>query len=455
MGLFKRSSSKDNDSKKVSRKEQKRIEQEEKQAQLQSYLTQGQELEAKGKFDDALRMYYLSSELPKGAIKYLELLKKRVNSSLYFEKCCSFESKYYKDIDFAPILISIAECYKNGYGTEVNIKKAYDTMQKYEYAMKSHTDSSVQLFLGKCAYELDLQDPNWIKYGDKGNIPDYINYSPKVQIHFEKAADKGNVEAMLELAKSKDAAVSCKYYKMACEAGSSVAASKMFWRFIDANAQHALPSGFRMEWLAEKLSKGANAGDVDCMFALALCYAKGFVGGFGLPYAGTKITSPYKSDQEKFIFWLKKAYNKGSKDPGVKLMMAEYYILGKIWRDNNFTSDPIYTQTAKEIDMSKGLKMLESIYKEMSKIDNMILIHTKRMDWFHACRYLLGMMHFDGYGTKVDIKKATEYVPMSPFISKNEYITNGDNEYILIALRKHLFEASGATEPDEKTITRT
>lgn len=264
----------------------------------------------------------------------------------------------------------------------------------------------------------------------------YLQCSMQEYSCLQELAQLGHIPAMMLLAKSKDADISARYYMMASDAGEHQAAVKAFWRFINRHQQNSMPDAFDIKKVGERLRKGAEDGDADCMFALAMCYAKDFVGTYGTQYNYHPAKSPFSPNQEKMIFWLKKSFEQGCKYPGVQVLMAEYYATGKIWNDFHFEKEPVYVSLEKCIDPKKAFAILEPIYQKL----NMNFSYSpERNHWYQAAKYLITMFYFDGFGTEPDSEKARACIHAG---GEGDVLTVTSKEKdTLTAIRKELEEA--------------
>lgn len=260
--------------------------------------------------------------------------------------------------------------------------------------------------------------------------------------NIEDLAKLGYVPAMMLLGAHKWEDVSYKHYMMASDAGEYQGVAYAYWRFLTSHFNNRLPDDFNMNAICEGLSKGAEAGNADCMFALSMCYAKGWVDAVaGTKLNGfTRLESPFEPSSEKMFFWLKKAYDQGCTSPGVIVMMAEYYAMGKIWFNENFDQEPIYISDGKSVDQKKAFGMLEALMQEeWPEQTHLMPIPVKK--WHHSGKLLLTMCYFDGYGTQRDKRKAIDLY-CYPFGEEHDTleVTSKDHDR-MTALRKELEES--------------
>ena len=389
------------------KKKRKQQEREEKEAKIRRVLDEGRALEDQGKDKEAFSLYHsIWEQSADAAVAGAEILWKNKAYGRLFRFCTECNEKTHGYEGYAPILKWLAYCYKDGHSTNKDPEKAYKTMKTYLTRGNIQNDIQAWLFLAECAnaiYEAIALDCEDFEVDKKNRA---LDWKAKANKYWEKASQSGDAAAMLQIARNSDADTSFQYYTMAYQAGEYQAAAEMFWRYIHAGKQHAAPKGFQMQKLAKQLQCGANAGNADCMFALALCYAKDFVGTYGFDYHYSDVHSAYQPDAEKFFYWLAKAYQSGCTDPGISVMMAQYYATGKIWHHANYGLTPTYAADSPEINQEKAFAILEPVYLLLNDHirDNGYDVKTRY--WYEVCKPLITMMYLDGRGTEADPKKA-------------------------------------------------
>lgn len=264
----------------------------------------------------------------------------------------------------------------------------------------------------------------------------YLNCSREELADLKELARLGYVPAMMLLGTEMAGYIAYRYYMMAADAGEYQGAVYAYWRFIPMYFETSTPDDYNMKAICDGLRKGAESGNADCMFALSLCYAEGWVESIdGRVLSHRKI--PFAPSQEKMFFWLKKAYDLGCTNPGVQVLMAEYYATGKIWIDENFDKDPAYISKENCIDQKKAFELVEAVlqcdWPERTRLSP-IPVNS----WLSIAKYFLTMFYFDGYGTAQNTEKAkTSFVYFTGKEGdKLEVLTKDNNR--LSALREEL-----------------
>lgn len=220
----------------------------------------------------------------------------------------------------------------------------------------------------------------------------------------KELAQLGYVPAMMLLGAHKIGEISYRYYMMASDAGEYQGALYAYWRFIPLYFESSTPDGYNMRAICEGLRKGAESGNADCMFALSLCYSKGWIESVDGGERSHRV-SPFAPSQGKMFYWLKKAFDQGCTNPGVQVLMAEYYATGKIWNDVNFDKEPAYISQESCIDQKKAFALIDAVMQgDWPEHTCLSPISVKR--WVSIAKYLLTMFYFDGYGTEQNVGKA-------------------------------------------------
>lgn len=256
----------------------------------------------------------------------------------------------------------------------------------------------------------------------------------------EELAQLGHVPAMMLLGTHKAGYISYKYYMMASNAGEYQGAVYAYWRFLALYFESSTPDDYNMKAVCEGLRKGAESGNAECMFALSLCYAKGWVESMVSVNAVSYMKSPFDPNQEKMFFWLKKAFDQGCTNPGVQVMMAEYYATGKIWINENFDKDPAYISKENCIDQKKAFELVEAVLQcDWPERTRLSPIPVGR--WLSIAKYFLTMFYFDGYGTKQNVEKARSSFLYFTGKKEGTLEVSVKDHSRLSALRKELKEA--------------
>lgn len=253
----------------------------------------------------------------------------------------------------------------------------------------------------------------------------------------EELARLGHVPAMMLLGAHKAGYISYMYYMMASDAGEYQGAVYAYWRFLGMFFDSPIPSNYNMKTICEGLCKGAESGNADCMFALSLSYTEEWV----QEVAGTSnygyMRSPLDPSPEKMFYWLKKAFDQGCTDPGVQVLMAEYYATGKIWINVNFDKEPAYISRENCIDQKKAFALVEAVlqndWPERTRLSP-IPVNT----WLWIARYFLTMFYFDGYGTEQNTAKAKTSFLYSTGEKEDTLEISIEDQRRLSALRKEL-----------------
>lgn len=232
----------------------------------------------------------------------------------------------------------------------------------------------------------------------------YLNCYKEDLHDLEELAQLGYVPAMMLLRTHMANHISYKYYMMASDAGEYQGAVNAYWRFLFLWFECSTPDNYNMGAICEGLHKGAIAGNVDCMFALSLCYSKDWIKSVDDRMLSHK-QSPFPPSQEKIFYWLEKAFTQGCTNPGVQVLMAEYYATGKIWNDENFDKDPAYISEENCIDQKKAFELVEAVTQcDWPERTRLSPVPVNR--WLAIAHYLLTMFYFDGYGTEQNVAKA-------------------------------------------------
>lgn len=396
-------------------------------------------------------------------------LRQQGRDEEYFRLLYDHEKIAEKNKIYAPILKELAICYKEGIGTRCNFHKAFYRMNSY--SLKTG-DNSVEVLWFKA--DCSLAQSKVLEEAKRGHlapeeiieeVAEFMELLPgdqdkKIQqwqkdaAYYSKRANEadaesGDPDAIMRLAKlpeNQGPTLFMKYHMMAAENGYYNAAATLFWRFIQDYHQNLPPDSFDINKVAAKLQEGADAGNPDCMFALAVCYARNFVGTFGVSASRNyPVNSPYKPNPVKFMEYLKKAYDSGCTHPGVRLLMAEYYATGKIWCGYHFDQEPVYRAAKPEIDQYKAFSLLKPVFLDLR--ENLDRYEHKYPEkyyhytytWFQLARFMITICYFDGYGVAADIDHTLESFPYASRMEDGEGIsvTSGDHA-ILTAMREEL-----------------
>ena len=424
---------------------------EERRAKGIHLLNEGRELQAQGNLDSAIEKYTEACDLSiaEAVMALAEIYEKRGEAEKYFQLLSEKHTGAGYNSDYFPVFFAYAKCYQNGYGTARNRQKAYqlalDFKKKWEYSQDS---IAFDCFLAECSRSLYLDSAKASQNSALKDSPFYADVVTSVleltkwkfrsMDHYQAAADKGDIPSMVKTAEiTKNPETVYEYLMKASNAGHHAAAVRLFWRFIQAFEQHSTPDNFDMNAVVRRLEAGAEAGHTDCMFALAMCYAKDFVGSYGIKYNLHPVKSPLAPDQEKLLFWLKQAYDAGSSHPALLLLLAEYYATGKMWKNKFFDQEPIYQGDRSCVDPERAFSLLLQAHEKLAEKRPSEKDGTT--SWSDAICYLLGMCYFDGCGTAANEDAACT-------ILNAQRISDGmevDHEtYVqLIAIREALKEA--------------
>ncbi len=420
-------------------------------AQGEVLLEEGRELQAQGNWDGAIEKYTEACDhfIPEAVMALAEIYEKRGQAENYF-RLLSKEYVHVDDnADYLPVLLAYAKCHQNGYGTAKNRQIAYQLVRDWQIKDIAHRHNiSANLFLADCSRSLYVDSEKASKKSSLRNHPAYadvatsslqiLKWWSRSQDHLEQAAKDGDIPSMIKVAeRAATTETAYEYYMKASSAGCHDATVTMFWRFIQAFQQNTNPDNLDMNAVVRRLEAGAEAGHTDCMFAFAMCYAKDFVGSYGRQYNYHPAKSPLAPDQEKLLFWVKKAYDAGSSHPGVFALLAEYYATGKMWKTWYFDQEPIYQGDRSCVDPKLAVSLLlqgreKAADKESSWNDG-------TFGWLDPISFLLGMCYFDGCGTAVNKEEACT-------ILNAQRISDGmevdHKTYVqLIAIREALKEA--------------
>lgn len=452
------------------KKELKRQEEERKKAIAQQLIHEGLEFISQGLNDQAITKLTEAKNYSPEAVYYLaKLYKDQGDYKKCFELCDS--STFYVYIENVKAAELLAECYRYGIGTNRDRMMAYKTMKKCASVHHMHEGNNreeaiAELFLADCAneiyeegYKVYTNAHKIIKINDLTKDPNYkdletfaydqnennINkWKEKVDKHLQKAANSGDVESMILVAENSKRipTIALDYYDKAFYAGCPKAAALKFWRFNNNWFQNLPPEDYDVYKLGKQLHTGSNLNDPDCVYAEALCYAKDFVGD----YLGSNksqyckwVVSPYQPSSTKFIDGLKRAYELKCTHPGVQVMLAEYYAMGKIWNDERFDKKPMYEANDNVIDQVRAFEMLSTVWKELHQEFVANLTNIPNRHWYFKATYLLGMMYFDGRGTQKDFEKAKEILNARG--NNNSITVNTELHAILTGLRNSLTDA--------------
>lgn len=459
------------------KKEMKRQEEERKKFVGQQLINEGLELISQGLKDQAIAKLTEACNYTQEAVYVLAKYYKDNNEQ---KKCFDLcrDNTFYVYIENVKTAELLAECYRYGIGTERNRIMAYKTMKKcasvhHIHEGNKHLEAIDELFLADCAneiykegYKVYLNGRKVVKVNDLTKDPNYkdletfaydqnennINkWKEKAEKHFKNAANSGDTESMILVAEeSKNVpSISLDYYDKAYSAGCTKAAALKFWRFNNNWFQNLPPDDYDVYQLGKQLHTGSKLGDPDCVYAEALCYAKNFVGDYLDSNSNSYcnwVVSPYQPNSIKFIEGLKRAYDLKCTHPGVQVMLAEYFAMGKIWNNERFDKQPMYEEIENVIDQVRAFEMLNTVWQELRQEFVSDLTNIPNRYWYFKASYLLGMMYFDGRGTNKDIEKAKEVLNA---MGSDHSITVNTKQYaILSSLRDSLTDAK-ITEMDD------
>lgn len=418
-------------------KEEKLIKQQQKNKKLceegeKKYL-KAQDLEAKGNTKKAKKLYKEASlSSPRVALEYAERLKKDENWEEYFNLCddCHYLVSQRKEQGYFPFYKLTAECYFNGQGTTMNRPEAYDMMKGSLYHNDNEEDLETILFMLKCASGIvkdyrnkEYPDIAYLKRNDYAAVINEKKWTDIKKKLEQKAASLNHKDSIKAMADSNDKDASYKNMMKLANSGDYDAAANIFWKILPMSI---LPKDFDSINMLAVLKEGAENNNAECMFALSLLYLRNFVDScLRFDAQAEKWRNPVAYDEGKFVYWLKKANDSGCKNIIAKVLLAQYYAVGKIWYNHSYNEDAIYEIKEKEIHPQKAYNILEKeITTEPEKLTY----------WYHVGHRLLVAMLFYGYGTDTNVSKAREL--MNTFGSKTSMWVTEEETKSLEALQK-------------------
>ena len=359
-------------------------------------------LEKEGKLDEAEEIYKtIAKDSPSDAKMCIEFLIRREK---WEEVIKEGEKAYLKHgaNRTLSILKTLAECYRYGKGTTIDLNQAYKYMDSYKlYVDKSERIESVKFQLECARKYLSNAAPS----------PNQMKWELRLDDCKKELAKLGDISALHQLVNGRNINTAYEFGMEAARNGETWALITLFWRFLDNMERR--PENFRFDEVVSLLERGAEANDTDCMFALSICYAKDLVSHYTIGYSENStnlLKSPYPADPDKFFELLKKAYDGGNRSPAVLTLMAQYYAMGKIWVTREFRGDPFYVQKTRDIDQKKAFALLKEAEERRLEVYKSKSIEERAISyWSSHERYMLTIMHFDGYGCDKDTEKAYKY----------------------------------------------
>ena len=376
---------------------------------------EAQALENKGKIDKAKKTYKKAAiASPNVAFKYVERLKNEDKWEEYFDICyeCHYNVVQRDDIEYLPFYKMAAECCFEGKGTPLNRPKAYTLMKQYGRLSDTKDDLSIIMFMLKCARGImadfknkECPDIAHLRKNDMVGTTNELKWNLIKRDLEIKAADLGVMSAIIEVSKSDDVDLAYKNTVRLARSGDYDAAANLFWRFLK---MYEPPKDFDVTNLVVSIENGAKNNHPDCMFALSLLYLKGFVNTCIMICPNKEQWKfPMLYSQEKFVYWLKKANDARVDRIMARVMLAEYYTTGKIWKDYNFDQEPGWEMKVKEICPEKAYEILN---RSTSPDPTIIFSWKDGGPWEYAGRRLLLAMLFYGYGTETDVDRAQDLI---------------------------------------------